>query len=77
VSATRPKRNTRGAWRIFAIPLGLGTVSLAGLVAALLTDGPIDLLWTLAIAAPLIAILKALSITTTGRQRKTQAENTH
>jgi len=70
MSTVRPKRNTRGASRIFAVPLALAGISLAGLVAALLTDGPIDLLWTLAIAVPLIAILIALSITTAGSRRE-------
>jgi len=46
----------RSTARIFAIPLLLAVLSGFGLVAALLVDGPLDLLWTLAIAAPLAAI---------------------
>jgi hypothetical protein len=52
-SATR--RN--GAWKIFRMPLLLAGVSIFGLLAALLVDGPLDLLWTLAVSAPLAAIV--------------------
>jgi hypothetical protein len=52
-----PTRDTRPrpAARIFAIPLLLAVVSGFGLVAALLVDGPLDMLWTLAVAAPILA----------------------
>jgi hypothetical protein len=51
-----PARGTRrrSAARIFEIPAALAAVSGFGLVAALLTDGAFDLLWTLAVAAPVI-----------------------
>jgi hypothetical protein len=39
--------------RIYGVPLILAVASLAGLVAALLTDGGIDLLWTAAVGLPL------------------------
>lgn len=41
-----------GLWRIFRTPLALAIVSLLGLVAALLVDGPLDYLWSLAVAVP-------------------------
>jgi hypothetical protein len=52
-----PARDTRprSAARIFAIPLLLAAMSGFGLVAALLVDGPLDMLWTLAVAAPILA----------------------
>jgi hypothetical protein len=34
----------------------LAVVSAFGLVAALLTDGPFDLLWTAAVAVPLLIV---------------------
>lgn len=43
-------------WRTFRVPLLLGLVSFFGLVAALLVDGPLDLLWSLAVAVPLAVI---------------------
>jgi len=56
-----PARDTRPrpATRIFAIPLLLALVSGVGLVAALLVDGPLDLLWSLAVATPLLAVARA------------------
>ena len=41
---------------IYAIPLVLAAVSTLGLIAALLTDGPLDALWTAAIAVPILVI---------------------
>ena len=56
VRDTRP----RSAARIFAIPLLLAVLSSVGLIAALLVDGPLDLLWTVAIAAPVLAVAWAM-----------------
>ncbi len=51
------KGKTRGSlWRTFRAPLALAIVSLFGLIAALLVDGPVDLLWSLAVAVPLAVI---------------------
>jgi hypothetical protein len=50
----------RGPFAIFRVPLVLAAVSGAGLISALLFDGPADLVCTLAIAVPLLAILRAL-----------------
>lgn len=49
-----------GPWRIFRVPLILAVVSFAGLISALLVDGPIDLICALAVAVPLLAIGWAL-----------------
>lgn len=38
------------------MPALLAIISLVGLVAALMVEGPIDLFWTIAVAAPLFAI---------------------
>jgi hypothetical protein len=52
---------TRGSlWRTFRAPLVLAVVSLLGLIAALLVDGPVDILWSLAVAVPLAVIAWAL-----------------
>jgi len=40
-------------WTIFRVPLLLAAVSGFGLIAALLVDGPADLLWAAAVAVPL------------------------
>jgi hypothetical protein len=48
-------------WGIFRVPLALGLVSFAGLVGALLVDGPIDLFWAAAVAAPLAVVLAGLA----------------
>ena len=44
-------------WRIFRIPLLIGLLSAIGLVAALVSDGPLDVLWTFLVAAPLAAVV--------------------
>jgi hypothetical protein len=44
----------RGIFAIYRAPLALGLISGGGLVAALLTDGAIDGLWTLTVALPLL-----------------------
>jgi len=47
----------RGAlWQIFAVPLFLGALSLAGLVAALLIEGPADLAAALAAGCGLLVV---------------------
>ena len=45
------------SWRIFRIPILIGVLSTLGLVAALVSDGPMDVLWTLLVAAPLAAVV--------------------
>lgn len=47
-------------WRIFAIPCGLGLASALGLVAALLGDGPLDILSWLMLGLPVLATVWAL-----------------
>jgi hypothetical protein len=42
---------------IYRIPVVLALIAAFGLIAALLTDGPMDLLWTAAVAIPLLVIL--------------------
>jgi|GEM_PF-6883662 len=49
-------RNKSGLAAIFGKPLILAAVSLIGLIAALLYDGPIDLLLGLIVAVPLVII---------------------
>jgi len=56
----RSKPRHRGLGGIFAIPLLITLMSGFGLVAALLTDGPLDLLWSLAVAAPVLTIVWAM-----------------
>lgn len=51
----------RGAWRVFRIPLLLAVVSGFGLISALLVEGPMDLLWSLAVAVPVLAVCAALA----------------
>jgi hypothetical protein len=58
---------SEGRGGVYGIPLGLGVISAFGLVAALLTDGPFDYLWTVAVAVPLIAIAWKLRGTRTPR----------
>lgn len=54
---TRPSsRHSRTVPAIFAVPALLAIASLIGLVAALLTDGPLDLLWSAIVAVPLLVI---------------------
>ena len=47
---------SRSLWRVFRAPLGLAVVAFTGLIGALLTDGPADLLWSSAAALPLLVI---------------------
>lgn len=42
-------RDTRKLWDVFRAPLVVGVLSLAGLIAALVGDGPWDLLGCLAL----------------------------
>lgn len=51
----------QGLRAIFALPLALFAVSLFGLVAALLVEGPVDALFALAAGCGLMAALGALS----------------
>lgn len=46
--------------KIFAIPLLLGVISLIGLIAALVFEGPVDILWGGAVAVPLGVIALCL-----------------
>jgi len=47
------KGGERGLWAIFRWPVGLGLLTMIGLLAALLGDGPWDALSWLLLAAPL------------------------
>ena len=55
MNGTEPlvRRSTSG---IFRFPVLIATISGCGLVLALLTEGPIDLLWSCAVAAPLFVL---------------------
>lgn len=53
-------RRGRSLPAIFAVPALLAGASVAGLILALLTDGPLDLLWSMVVAAPLLAIGQSL-----------------
>lgn len=53
---TQRIRPRRTAGSIYRMPILLAIISLVGLVAALMVEGPIDLLWTIAVAVPLFAI---------------------
>jgi hypothetical protein len=59
---TRPssKRHDRTVPAIFAVPALLAVASLIGLIAALLTDGPLDLLWSAIVAVPLFEVVRRL-----------------
>ena len=46
----------RSTWGIFRFPVLIATISGCGLVLALLTEGPIDVLWSCAVAAPLFVL---------------------
>ena len=54
------RRSVQSNLAVFAIPGLLACVSALGLVAALLTDGPLDLFWSALVAAPIFAIGWAL-----------------
>lgn len=56
-----PPGGAQTPWRIFRSPLALAAVSGLGLVAALLTEGPVDYLWDLMVAAPLVVIAVKLA----------------
>jgi hypothetical protein len=56
MTGQEPIRRRRTLSRIYRTPLLLGLVSLFGLIAALIVDGPTDLLWVAAVAVPLAAI---------------------
>lgn len=45
---------------IFVVPALLALISAIGLVAALLTDGSLDLLWSAAVAAPILVVIRVL-----------------
>lgn len=55
-------RNARGrsTWAIFRWPLLLAVISVIGLVAALLTEGSIDLFWSILVSLPILVIALAL-----------------
>lgn len=50
-------RSKPSLWTIFRIPLALAAVSFIGLIAALLYDGPVDLLLAVVVSIPLFAII--------------------
>lgn len=46
----------RSLWGIFRLPLYIGLLSALGLIAALLTDGPWDVVWASAVAVPVVVV---------------------
>ncbi len=54
----RPRQSLSG---IFAIPLAIAVVSLAGLVFALTGDGARDVLSWIALAVPVFAVIGAMA----------------
>ncbi len=46
----------RSLWRVFGAPLLLGILSLAGLIWALLVEGPVDLVASLAAGCGLAVV---------------------
>lgn len=57
INGTRPRHSL---FAIFVIPTLLALISAIGLVAALLTDGPLDFLWSAAVAMPIMVVIWAL-----------------
>lgn len=55
-------RSRQGLLTIFVVPVLLALISTTGLVAALLTDGPLDLLWSVAVAVPILLSIWALCV---------------
>ncbi len=55
--ARKPRR--LDAWRIFRWPLGIGGASIVGLVAALVGDGPLDVLSWLLLGGALVVMVEA------------------
>jgi hypothetical protein len=54
---TRKKGGARGARQIFALPALVAAISFAGLIVALLGDGPFDAASWLALGAPVALIV--------------------
>jgi len=53
------KPGGQGAWRIFRWPLVIGLASVVGLVAALVGDGPYDLLSWLTLGGVVVVMVEA------------------
>jgi hypothetical protein len=50
----------RSTWGIFRFPVLIATISGCGLVLALLTDGPLDVLWSCSVAAPVLVLVSGV-----------------
>lgn len=62
---------TKSSWSTFGAPLALALISLAGLIGALLAEGGVDLIFTLAVAVPLMTIAILVFIAVRRRKRDT------
>lgn len=60
---------TRSFWSTFRTPLALAFISLTGLIGALLAEGGLDLVLTLAVAVPLMTIAAFVFIAVRRRKR--------
>jgi len=56
MSGARKKGNLR---HVFAIPLAIAIISLAGLISALIGDGPLDVTSWVALGLPVVVVLWA------------------
>ncbi len=56
-TAVQKKNPRRTLWRIFRAPLGIGLLSIVGLIAALVGDGPFDALSWLGLGIPVALTL--------------------
>jgi hypothetical protein len=56
MNGVRKKGNLR---QVFAIPLAIALISLAGLISALIGDGPLDVTSWLALGLPIVIALWA------------------
>lgn len=62
---------TKSFWSTFRTPLALALISLAGLIGALLAEGGLDLILTIAVATPLLTIATFAFIAVYRRKRRT------
>jgi len=53
------KSKRLNAWRIFRWPLAIGVASIVGLVAALVGDGPLDVLSWLLLGGAVVVMAEA------------------
>lgn len=56
-TAVQKKNPRRTLWQIFRAPLGIGVLSIIGLIAALVGDGPFDALSWLGLGIPVALTL--------------------